>query len=1349
MGFLIFLLTTPEPKSIQSLEESLLAAKAITPRPSNILVHPALPPGNYLLYGCFKHTVFNFGKLPYTVTPVTEEDFDAIILKSSLESINSRAVYPPIAGDEYFFFGNSPFALEKRSLKGITSYAKLVTVGREELLYRVRQDQPLFLASNDINEAQGGFKFNRNALVLVDRSKPIRDGSGKLLIRPGEVFTVMAHPDVLPEEDDYAWPPDPEMHEDETRKLVQKFGHGILHDDFDEIDYIISYFDLYEPDEDHYDDNVRAMMKHFGGQYPFNFQRDEEFNMDRCWRVGIIDPAEFGVGTIMSIYKYTQRNKGYAREFWYMMDRSLLFIELSGSTYYHVVKWLCFDDSRGDDNRVQFVRNVLQTYPDIMKIAQPFSYPISGMSTVFSSTNMYPANFNDFRLTLPHFAAANDNDEMFKVLYKPNVETDAVFPTTCDVILQLSRRALCFDALLELDENYLVRNPSVHPLWSLAHNRRHTDLVPFKHRKYPGFKIGIPHLPDLEDSCAVHGKMDLLRYLTTNNIPVQERTPHSPEYPDICSPLGLLIDKGINDQGTLIEFRARGLYTATAKIHVCDSILIRCINKNSAPILKEVLNMRFANSSWPLYLHDTKIPFVSFALWCPNIDLLLSQPNMPTLDKLVFNFQQWLSYANKLFDKRFSAAYFPFLATIQQANLLDIFMIFGKLDQIMQMLTKYSIYATDQTRMLIRERSEDERKKITKLLSDLSLLLGKDKPSGGGTAASGGKSKNSKKRAAKKKKAQLLQQQDSASKIPVSATEQDADMSDGDDVVDGNDEGVVEAVVPVEDNAQILNNNTVDVQKEMASLNVDTNTAEPISAEPTQLQSTHQQDTPPTTTPTTTTTTTTTTATPTSTTTTAATTPTPTPSPTPTQSKLAPQSKNQKKKQPAQQQKASPKPAPQQVPVIPSTPITAVAPTPTPPTTPTTPVVEPTPAPAKPTPVAVEQDVYDRTVGKFKFSKKLIIGRGSNGTLVYKGVWCDKVPVAIKEMRKGFNTLIEKEVDILIQLTAMSNSDNLVRFFGKEETEDYIYLATSLCEMSLQELVEAHKTRFQSLTKRSLINDIVSGVQFLHSNRIIHNDLNPRNILFKDNHLFITDMGLSRMSVETSFAFTHMPSGQGGYFPAEVITDQRKTNSVDIFSLGCLIHFILTEGGHPFGDNIHRRVSKIIDNQFDLHQLMDDYATDLITQMIAHDSTMRPSIESVVHHPFFWDINKKIMFIIRVFQTIQNQPHSYLSNDTTKIVVEHWNKTVDSRLLDQLESQYNYNSTKDLIRCIRNTTQHHHQLFKDAQKKTLFFDSQQSAFQYFEQRHPTLIVQLYRRFINTDDAQSDNLKDYFVVSTSS
>lgn len=32
----------------------------------------------------------------------------------------------------------------------------------------------------------------------------------------------------------------------------------------------------------------------------------------------------------------------------------------------------------------------------------------------------------------------------------------------------------------------------------------------------------------------------------------------------------------------------------------------------------------------------------------------------------------------------------------------------------------------------------------------------------------------------------------------------------------------------------------------------------------------------------------------------------------------------------------------------------------------------------------------------------------------------------------------------------------------------------------------------------------------------------------------------------------------------------RQSRKVDIFSLGCLIHYIITGGRHPYGDNFER-----------------------------------------------------------------------------------------------------------------------------------------------------------------------------------
>ncbi|GAM20157.1 hypothetical protein SAMD00019534_033320 [Acytostelium subglobosum LB1] len=377
---------------------------------------------------------------------------------------------------------------------------------------------------------------------------------------------------------------------------------------------------------------------------------------------------------------------------------------------------------------------------------------------------------------------------------------------------------------------------------------------------------------------------------------------------------------------------------------------------------------------------------------------------------------------------------------------------------------------------------------------------------------------------------------------------------------------------------------------------------------------------------------------------------------------------------------------------------------------------------AAPVQVPLPPKPVERTVGKFKYNEANVIGQGSNGTLVYKGL-CGKDPVAVKVILKGINGIIEKEVDQLVQLTMADTAENLVRYIGREQDDNFIYLGTSLCEMSLQQLVENHKDRFKAMDKHAMINDIIKGLRLLHRHDIVHNDLNPSNVLLKGNRLCLTDMGLSKVAVESTF-------GDSGYLPA----DQRKTTKVDTFSLGCLIYYILTEGGHPFGDDEPRRVMKIRQNEFDLSKLTNEYAVDLVAQMIDKDASVRPSFKMVLLHPFFWDINKKLKFLNCILESTQanisTTSSSTLNNSILKMP---WNKLIDGGILEWLkrEYQYNYNCVDDTIKCICDTVKHQPNMFKDKAKKMPFFESQDAAFLYFEKKLPTLIINIYQHYRDT------------------
>lgn len=45
------------------------------------------------------------------------------------------------------------------------------------------------------------------------------------------------------------------------------------------------------------------------------------------------------------------------------------------------------------------------------------------------------------------------------------------------------------------------------------------------------------------------------------------------------------------------------------------------------------------------------------------------------------------------------------------------------------------------------------------------------------------------------------------------------------------------------------------------------------------------------------------------------------------------------------------------------------------------------------------------------------------------------------------------------------------------------------------------------------------------------------------------------------------PDGSGGWFAPEVYLKGRKTMAVDLFSAGCMIFWVVSDGSHPFDNN--------------------------------------------------------------------------------------------------------------------------------------------------------------------------------------
>ena len=76
-----------------------------------------------------------------------------------------------------------------------------------------------------------------------------------------------------------------------------------------------------------------------------------------------------------------------------------------------------------------------------------------------------------------------------------------------------------------------------------------------------------------------------------------------------------------------------------------------------------------------------------------------------------------------------------------------------------------------------------------------------------------------------------------------------------------------------------------------------------------------------------------------------------------------------------------------------------------------------------------------------------------------------------------------------------------------------------------------------------------------------------------------------------------------------------------IFSLGCVVHFVLTRGGYPFGPDKIKKSILIGESNLDAREIV---LRDLVHQMLNPDPTERPGAELCLRHPLFWPANKNV-----------------------------------------------------------------------------------------------------------------------------
>lgn len=201
------------------------------------------------------------------------------------------------------------------------------------------------------------------------------------------------------------------------------------------------------------------------------------------------------------------------------------------------------------------------------------------------------------------------------------------------------------------------------------------------------------------------------------------------------------------------------------------------------------------------------------------------------------------------------------------------------------------------------------------------------------------------------------------------------------------------------------------------------------------------------------------------------------------------------------------------------------------------------------------------------FDKPFAVGSFSK---VYDCKWRG-LDIAIKS---PITNRLDNILDFLkeIQLWSTLRHPNLVQFIGLSISDDNVFiLMEKINGKNLKDYLN-EKTLSQNMTKRKdIITQLIYVFKFLHNCNppIIYRDLKPENILIdKYNKIKLTDFGLSKY-YQTSEEGTYEMTGNTGtlrYMPPEVFLNRKYDLSVDIYSLGLIMYYLITSE-QPFLHN--------------------------------------------------------------------------------------------------------------------------------------------------------------------------------------
>lgn len=197
-----------------------------------------------------------------------------------------------------------------------------------------------------------------------------------------------------------------------------------------------------------------------------------------------------------------------------------------------------------------------------------------------------------------------------------------------------------------------------------------------------------------------------------------------------------------------------------------------------------------------------------------------------------------------------------------------------------------------------------------------------------------------------------------------------------------------------------------------------------------------------------------------------------------------------------------------------------------------------------------------------KFERLEKIGEGTYGVVYKARVKESGMSVALKKIRldtecEGVPSTAIREISLLMEL----DHPNIVNLMEVLHCDRKLFLVFEYLDFDLKKFMDkSAPTGIPHDHVKSYTYQVLEGIQFCHSHRVLHRDLKPQNLLINVHGVIkLADFGLARAFGVPVRTYTHEVVTLWYRSPELLLGSQYYSTSVDVWSIGCIFSEMLSK----------------------------------------------------------------------------------------------------------------------------------------------------------------------------------------------